>query len=119
MIKTGFQAIANRNRKDVLHVEIRFNNASLEIRPVWHIEKMLPYAVKHHIEALADTIKVCLSSSDTTIQDCLKPTESDLNDIWGWNHKLPPTHSFCMQDRIARELANTQTKSRLIPGTAA
>ena len=62
---------------------------------------MLPYAVKHHIEALADTIKVCLSSSDTTIQGCLKPTESDLNDIWGWNHKLPPTHSFCMQDRIA------------------
>ncbi|OQD81856.1 hypothetical protein PENANT_c025G09152 [Penicillium antarcticum] len=92
---------AETKDEDVLHLEIRFNNARLEISPVWHIEKMLPYAVKHHIEALADTIKVCLSSSDATIQACLKPTESDLRDIWSWNHQLPPTHSFCMQDRIA------------------
>ncbi|KAJ5143841.1 AMP-dependent synthetase/ligase [Penicillium bovifimosum] len=85
----------------VLHLEVRFQNANLEIRPVWHTENILPYTVNHHVEALADTVRVCLTNPDATIERCLRPTESDLNDIWGWNHELPPTYSFCMQDMVA------------------
>ncbi|KAJ5825112.1 AMP-dependent synthetase/ligase [Penicillium robsamsonii] len=85
----------------IIHLEVRFNNAHLEIRPLWHTENMLPYTVKHHVEALADTIRVCLTNPEATIEQCLRPTASDLNDIWGWNHELPPTYSFCMQEMVA------------------
>ncbi|CAG8044978.1 unnamed protein product [Penicillium nalgiovense] len=85
----------------MLHLEVRFNNAHLEIRPLWHTENMLPYTVNHHVEALADTVRVCLENPDATIEQCLRPTASDLNDIWGWNHELPPTYSFCMQEMVA------------------
>ncbi|KAJ5542306.1 AMP-dependent synthetase/ligase [Penicillium sp. DV-2018c] len=87
--------------EDVLHLEVRFQYGDLEIRPVWHAENMLPYTVNHHCEALADTVRVCLANSDATIEQCLRPTDSDLNDIWAWNHELPPTYSFCMQDMVA------------------
>lgn len=85
----------------MLHLEVRFNNAHLEIRPLWHTENMLPYTVNHHVEALADTVRVCLTNPEATIEQCLRPTASDLNDIWGWNHELPPTYSFCMQEMVA------------------
>lgn len=85
----------------MLHLEVRFNNAHLEVRPLWHTENMLPYTVNHHVEALADTVRVCLTNPDATIEQCLRPTACDLNDIWGWNHELPPTYNFCMQDMVA------------------
>ena len=68
---------------------------------MWQTENMLPYTVNHHLEALVDTVRVCLTNSDATIEQCLRPTASDLNDIWGWNHQLPPTYNFCMQDMVA------------------
>ncbi|CAG8890896.1 unnamed protein product [Penicillium egyptiacum] len=85
----------------MLHVEVRFNNAHLEIRPLWHTENMFPYTVNHHVEVLADTVRVCLDNPKATIEQCLRPTASDLSDIWGWNHRLPPTYSFCMQEMVA------------------
>ncbi|KAJ5366847.1 hypothetical protein N7541_000788 [Penicillium brevicompactum] len=84
-----------------IHLEVRLNNGQLKIRPVWHTENMLPYTVNHHVEALADTIRICLVNSDATIEQCLKPTASDLSDIWSWNHELPPTYNFCMQEMVA------------------
>ncbi|KAJ5373177.1 AMP-dependent synthetase/ligase [Penicillium concentricum] len=90
-----------KDEKGIIHLEVRFNNAHLEIRPLWHTENMLPYTVNHHVEALADTIRVCLTNPEATIEQCLRPTTSDLNDIWGWNHELPPTYSFCMQEMVA------------------
>ncbi|KGO76863.1 AMP-dependent synthetase/ligase [Penicillium italicum] len=86
--------------EDIIHLEVRFNNAHLEIRPLWHTEKVLPYTVNHHVEALADTVRVCLTNPEATIEQCLRPTASDLNDIWGWNHELPPTYNFCMQEMV-------------------
>jgi amino acid adenylation domain-containing protein len=68
---------------------------------VWQTENMLPYTVNHHVEALADTVRVCLINPDATIEQCLRPTASDLNDIWSWNNQLPPTYNFCMQDMVA------------------
>ncbi|KXG54093.1 AMP-dependent synthetase/ligase [Penicillium griseofulvum] len=103
VLSTSSLSRTSEEAKDegIIHLEVRFNNAHLEIRPLWHTENMLPYTVNHHVEALADTIRVCLANPEATIEQCLRPTESDLNDIWGWNHKLPPTYSFCMQEMVA------------------
>ncbi|OQE42297.1 hypothetical protein PENCOP_c004G08019 [Penicillium coprophilum] len=103
LLSTSSLSQTSEEAKDegILHLEVRFNNAHLEIRPLWHTENMLPYTVNHHVEALADTIRVCLTNPEATIEQCLRPTTSDLNDIWGWNHALPPTYSFCMQEMVA------------------
>ncbi|KAJ5258817.1 hypothetical protein N7524_010373 [Penicillium chrysogenum] len=103
VLSTSSLSPTSEEAKDdgMLHLEVRFNNAHLEIRPLWHTENMLPYTVNHHVEALADTVRVCLENLEATIEQCLRPTASDLNDIWGWNHELPPTYSFCMQEMVA------------------
>lgn len=48
-----------------------------------------------------DTIKLCILTPDATIEDCVRPTTRDLNEIWRWNHQLPPTYSSCMHDMIS------------------
>ncbi|KOS38326.1 hypothetical protein ACN38_g10847 [Penicillium nordicum] len=103
ILSTSSLSRTSEEAKDegMLHLEVRFNNAHLEVRPLWHTENMLPYTVNHHVEALADTVRVCLTNPDATIEQCLRPTACDLNDIWGWNHELPPTYNFCMQDMVA------------------
>ncbi|KAJ5427052.1 hypothetical protein N7465_002122 [Penicillium sp. CMV-2018d] len=103
ILSTSSLSRTSEEAKDegMLHLQVRFNNAHLEIRPLWHTENMLPYTVNHHVEALADTVRVCLTNPEATIEQCLRPTASDLNDIWGWNHELPPTYNFCMQDMVA------------------
>lgn len=101
MIAPGLWSTANLIQKGIIHLEVRRTNG-LGIRPVWQTKNMLPYTVNHYIETLADTIKVCLRNPDATIEQCLEPTESDLNDIWSWNHQLPPTYNFCMQDVVAK-----------------
>lgn len=103
VLSTSSLSRTSEKAKDegMLHLEVRFNNAHLEIRPLWHTENMLPYTVNHHVEALADTVRVCLTNPEATIEQCLRPTASDLNDIWRWNHELPPTYNFCMQDMVA------------------
>ncbi|CAG8387621.1 unnamed protein product [Penicillium salamii] len=93
-----------------IHLEVRLDEGNVQIRPVWQTENMLPYTVNHHVEALADTIRVCLRNFDATIQQCLKPTASDLNDIWSWNHELPPTYSFCMQEMVAERASEYPEK---------
>ncbi|RJE23318.1 non-ribosomal peptide synthetase [Aspergillus sclerotialis] len=56
-----------------------------------------------HIEALVDTVQMCISNPDATIKDCLRPTTSDLNNIWNWNHILPPSYNFCMHEMISEQ----------------
>jgi amino acid adenylation domain-containing protein len=57
--------------------------------------------VSHHVNALFDTITMCISNPDASIQDCLRPTPQDLDNIWGWNDPLPPSYNFCMHDKIS------------------
>ncbi|KAI9371278.1 hypothetical protein BJX61DRAFT_543816 [Aspergillus egyptiacus] len=90
--------------EDGLHLEVRFHQPCLEIRPVWYAENMLPYTVTRYIETLADVIKLCLAKPDALIQDFyLRPTEYDLDSIWSWNHELPPLYKFCMHEMVAEQ----------------
>lgn len=103
LLSTSSLSQTSEEAKDegILHLEIRFVNDLLEIRPVWYTETMLEFTITHFVETLVDTIKLCISNPDTTIQDCVRPTTRDLNEIWRWNHQLPPTYSSCMHDIIS------------------
>ncbi|RMJ28839.1 non-ribosomal peptide synthetase [Aspergillus sp. HF37] len=104
LLSTGSLSQAPETKDEgILHLAIRFDNAHLDICPTWHAESVPQYTVSHHVEALFDTIKMCLSSPDASIQDCLRPTARDLNDIWGWNDPLPPSYNFCMHDKFTEQ----------------
>ncbi len=81
---------------------MRFDNGNLEIRPVRSPRNMLPFTVTHHIESLVDTIRTCIANPTASIADSLRPTARDLDEIWRWNHELPPTYSFCMHEMVAK-----------------
>ncbi|KAK3900402.1 hypothetical protein C8A05DRAFT_35970 [Staphylotrichum tortipilum] len=86
----------------LLHIEARVDGGSLQARPVWHSEDMLPFTVTRHVENLSDSVKLCLSNPRATIQSLLGPTRHDLEQIWGWNHVRPTTYDCCMHDIISK-----------------
>ncbi|KAH2313445.1 hypothetical protein LV164_002437 [Aspergillus fumigatus] len=85
----------------LLHLEVAFENGLCKIRPTWHSENMLPFTVTRYARTLIDTVRLCISNCDAAIQDCLRPTAYDLDEIWRWNHNLPPTYNFCMHEIIS------------------
>ena len=68
--------------------------------------------MKRYIETLVDTVKLCISNLDASVEECIRPTTHDLDTIWGWNHEVPPTYDFCMHEVIAE-------KARKFPGKVA
>jgi amino acid adenylation domain-containing protein len=96
-------AVADCRTKSAIHLEARFVNGNLEICAVRSPENIPPYTVLHHIETLVETIRTCISNPDASIEECMQPTTRDLDDIWGWNHALPATYSFCMHDKISEQ----------------
>jgi amino acid adenylation domain-containing protein len=71
---------------------------------------MPEYTVTRHVETLVDTIKMCILNPDTTIENCMRPIARDLDDIWGWNHLLPPVYNFCMHDMISEQARRSPDK---------
>lgn len=71
---------------------------------------MLPFTVTRHVDVLVDTIKMCISNPNASVEDCLRPTARDLDDIWGWNHELPPTYDFCMHEMISKRAQSSPDK---------
>ncbi|KAL4795243.1 hypothetical protein BDV19DRAFT_175558 [Aspergillus venezuelensis] len=90
--------------EDVLHLEVSFNNAQLEIRPRWHTANMLPYTVARYIGTFVDVLKLSIANPQSLIQTFyLRPTDFDLDSLWSWNHDLPPTYRFCMHEMISKQ----------------
>ncbi|PKX91457.1 nonribosomal peptide synthase SidD [Aspergillus novofumigatus IBT 16806] len=87
----------------LLHLEVSFENGLLQIRPTWHSENVLPFTVTRYVRTLADTVRLCISNPDASIQDCVRPTTYDLDEIWRWNHDLPATYNFCMHEMISEQ----------------
>ncbi|KAI5198759.1 nonribosomal peptide synthase SidD [Aureobasidium subglaciale] len=86
-----------------LHLRVRFSDSILDIRPVFRSKEMLDNEVFRYIKSLADTVRLCISRPEITIQDSLRPTPSDLDEIWKYNHVLPPTYDFCMHDMVSEQ----------------
>ncbi|KAL4879115.1 hypothetical protein BJY04DRAFT_229461 [Aspergillus karnatakaensis] len=92
------------NKDEALHLELRFDNSHLEVRALWHSETMLPYTVIRYVETFVDILKSSIANPHTLIQEFhLRPTEHDLNTLWGWNHTLPPTYKFCMHEKVTEQ----------------
>ncbi|KAA8643828.1 hypothetical protein EYZ11_008907 [Aspergillus tanneri] len=85
----------------VLHLEVQFDDDNLKIRPVWYTDNVLEYTVTRYMLGLVDTIRMCLSNPDATIQQCRRPTQDDMDEIWRLNHDLPPSYQLCMHDVIS------------------
>jgi amino acid adenylation domain-containing protein len=64
---------------------------------------MLPYTITRHVIALVDTVKMCILDPDGPIERFIRPTTADLDEIWRWNHPLPPSYHFCMHDVISQQ----------------
>lgn len=87
--------------QEVLHLEVSFTEDQLDIVPVWQSQEMLQYTVMRHIETLVDTLRLCLANSEATMEDCIQPTDHDLQTVWELNHVLPPSYRCCMHDLIS------------------
>lgn len=56
---------------------------------------------------------MCVSEPNKQVQDCIVPTAQDLNEIWRWNHQLPPSYDFCMQELISERARGTPDKTAI------
>ncbi|THW88484.1 nonribosomal peptide synthase SidD [Aureobasidium pullulans] len=106
ILSTGTMFRKEEEPEGVLQVEVSFDSLSserghLEIKPVLRSREMLDNEVMRYVTSLADTVELCLMNDQATIQECLGPTRSDLDEIWRYNHELPPTYNFCMQDMVS------------------
>lgn len=80
---------------------------------MWHTENMLPFTVTRHVDVLVDTIKMCISNPNASVEDCLRPTARDLDDMWEWNHELPPTYDFGMHELISKRAQASPDKAAI------
>lgn len=62
------------------------------------------------MDVLVETIQTCIRSPHASIADFIRPATQDLDDIWSWNHSLPPSHNFCMHDVISERAQSTPDK---------
>ncbi|KAK1827171.1 hypothetical protein QBC39DRAFT_420964 [Podospora conica] len=98
-----------------LQLELRFVDDDLLVRPLPHdADKYPSFLVNHHIQTLVDTIQHCLSYPTATIEQCMRPTRSDIDQIWEWNHAVVPTYDLCMQDVVAEQARKTPTKEAVV-----
>ncbi len=96
-----------------IHLEVRFHDDRIYIRPAWFGANILPYTITRHVETLVDTVRICISNPDASIQDCIRPTAHDIDKIWSWNHDLPPTYSFCMHEMISERARQSPNKEAI------
>ncbi|KAH8427277.1 nonribosomal peptide synthase SidD [Aspergillus melleus] len=112
LFSTGSLSRQSADARDeaILHLETRFLDDRLEIRPTWWTENMLPYTIRRYIENLVETVRICLAHPSIPVADLTRPTESDIGEIWRWNHQLPPVYDFCMHDMVSERARDLPDK---------
>jgi amino acid adenylation domain-containing protein len=88
-------------QKGLVHLELQQVDGKLHIQPLFSTTDVPQWTVSRLMNTLVDTIRTCIQSPHTSIQDSVGPTARDLEDLWAWNHSLPPTRDFCMHDYIS------------------
>ena len=77
---------------------------------MFYTDNLLPYTIRHHVETLIETVRMFSTIPQSTLRNCLGPTTRDIDDIWSWNHILPPTYNFCMHDVITERARQHPSK---------
>ncbi|KAJ5220432.1 Nonribosomal peptide synthetase 4 [Penicillium chermesinum] len=96
--------------EETKHIEIRFSAGQIQIRTIWCSVNTLPHTVAHTIRTFVDTIRACIANPEETIEQALQATESDFDEIWRLCHELPPTHRFCMHEKISERARRLDEK---------
>ncbi|KAH0360069.1 nonribosomal peptide synthase SidD, partial [Aureobasidium melanogenum] len=84
-----------------LHLSVRLLDGNIDIQPAFRSKDMLDNEVTRYIRSLEDTLQLCISKPGITIEDSMRPTSSDLDEIWRYNNVLPPTYDFCMHEMVS------------------
>ncbi|KAH0284115.1 nonribosomal peptide synthase SidD, partial [Aureobasidium sp. EXF-3399] len=101
LLSTSVLSQQSEDSTGTLHLRVHFIDGKLHIQPAFRSKDLLDNEVTRYIRSLADTIRLCISELEITIQDALRPTPSDLDEIWEYNNELPPTYDFCMHDMVS------------------
>ncbi|KAH0276513.1 nonribosomal peptide synthase SidD, partial [Aureobasidium melanogenum] len=84
-----------------LHLSVRLLDGNIDIQPAIRSKDMLDNEVTRYIRSLQDTLQLCISKPEITIEDSIRPTSSDLDEIWRYNNVFPPTYDFCMHEMVS------------------
>ena len=71
---------------------------------------MLPYTITRYIDNLVETAKLCLARPNISVAELARPTESDIGEIWRWNHRLPTLYDFCMHEMVSERARSFPNK---------
>ncbi|KAM0722064.1 hypothetical protein Q7P37_002990 [Cladosporium fusiforme] len=85
----------------LVHLELRRDGGKLLIQPLFSTDNIPQWTVARLMDILVETIEFCIRTPHASIEDCVRPNTRDLDDVWSWNHTLPPTENFCMHDMIS------------------
>ena len=99
--------------KGLVHLELQHIDGKLRIQPLFSTANVPQWTVSRLMDTLADTIRTCIRSPHTNIEDSIRPTARDLDDLWAWNHTLPPTRDFCMHDYISERAQSYPDKTAI------
>ncbi|KAK6002869.1 hypothetical protein QM012_001619 [Aureobasidium pullulans] len=102
LLSTGpMQQQTGEELMGTIHLRIRFLKGTISIQPAFRSKDILDNEVTRYIRSLVDTIQLCISKPDIMIEDSLRPTLSDLDEIWHYNNALPPSCDFCMHEMVS------------------
>lgn len=99
--------------KGLVHLELQHIDGKLRIQPLFSTANVPQWTVSRLMNTLADTIRTCIRSPYTNIEDSIRPIARDLDDLWAWNHTLPPTRDFCMHDYISERAQSYPDKTAI------
>ncbi|KAL0257647.1 NRPS protein [Diplodia seriata] len=95
------------NSKDWnLKVEVTSQDGTPGLQATWRTLFMTQYTAERYLDSTLTILQNIPSSVDSPISTILRPTTSDLAEIWRWNAELPPTIDCCMHELIAARAAS-------------
>jgi amino acid adenylation domain-containing protein len=97
-------------RNQLVHLELRRDGGKLCIQPLFSTDDVPAWTISRLMETLADTMRTCILHPYSRIEDGIRPAARDLDDLWGWNHSLPPTLDYCMHDVISEQARSNPDK---------
>ncbi|KAL1634673.1 NRPS [Diplodia intermedia] len=101
------ETLSFTNSKDWnLRVEVTSQDGTPGLQATWRTLFMTQYTAERYLDSTLTILHNIPSSLDSPISTILRPTTSDLAEIWRWNAELPPTIDCCMHDLIAARAAS-------------
>jgi amino acid adenylation domain-containing protein len=99
--------------KQLVHLELRRDGSRLRIQPLFSTDDVPEWTISRLMDTLVDTMRTCILYPHSSIAECIRPATRDLDDLWSWNHTLPPTLDYCMHDVISEQARSSPDKAAI------